>query len=226
MAPAAPSQWNVTPDQTVQGQVKNIIADNSPLMQQAETRSLQKMNDRGGINSSMAIGAGQSALYDAALPIATADAATYARSGEVNNSANNQFATAANTQGFDMAKMDKSQGFDMTKMDKQFAENAAALTQKFGYDTQLTKMQSDSARETSNIAAQYRNLTQASSSAASLMNNSADHINQIMLNADLDAPAKQVAIDTYNANLNKSLQLIGAFAGDVDLSNMLDGLLA
>lgn len=214
-APVAPSAWNVTPDQTVQGQVKSIIDNNSPLMQQAETRSLQKSNDRGLINSSIAVGAGQSALYDAAMPMAASDAATYARAGEANNNAKNQFATAANAQGFDLAKMNQ-----------QFTDNAAALTQKFGFDTQLTKMQSDSARETANIAAQYRNLTQASASAASLMNSAAGNINSIMLNADLDAGAKQVAIDTYNVNLNKSLQLIGAFAGDVDLSNMLNSLLA
>lgn len=215
-APAvAPSQWNVTPDQTVQGQVKNIIDQNSPLMQQADTRSLQNMNTRGLINSSMAVGAGQAALYDAALPIASADASTFARAGESNNNSVNQFGMA-----------DKSQGFEMQKLDKAFDQNNQQLHQKFGYDAALTQMQSDNAIKQQEIQAQYRNLTQASASASSMINNSGDHIHQVMMNQDLDAAGKQAAIDSYNANLNKSLMLIGAFAGDVDLSTMLDEMLA
>lgn len=209
-----PSQWNVTGDQTVQGQVKNIIDANSPLMQQAETRALQQSNSRGLINSSMAVGAGQAALYDAAVPIAASDASMYGRAAETNNSAINQFKMA-----------EKAQGFDLAKMDKSFDQNKLQLEQKFGYDTALTKMQSDSARQTAEIAATYKNLTQASASAASLMNNSSDQIHQIMMNENLDSAGKQAAIDTYNANLNKALMLIGSFAGDVDLSNMLGELL-
>ena len=73
-AQAAAANWAVQPNQTVQSQVRDIINDNSPLMEQAETRALQKANARGLINSSIAVGAGQSALYDAAMPIATQDA--------------------------------------------------------------------------------------------------------------------------------------------------------
>lgn len=212
--PMQPAQLTVAPEQTVQGQVKNIIDADSPLMQQAETRALQQSNSRGLINSSMAVGAGQAALYDAAVPIAASDASMYGRVAETNNSAINQFKMA-----------EKAQGFDLAKMDKSFEQNKLQLSQKFGYDSALTKMQSDSARETANIAATYKNLTQASASAASLMNNSSDQIHQIMMNENLDSAGKQAAIDTYNANLNKALMLIGAFAGDVDLSTMLDELL-
>jgi hypothetical protein len=224
--PTAAPAWNITPEQTVQGQVKNIIADNSPLMQQAETRSLQQMNGRGLINSSMAVGAGQSALYDAAMPMASADASTNARAAETNNAQRFDLAKMDKSQGFDLAKMDKTQGFDIDKMNKSFDQQTAQLTQKFGYDSALMKLQSDSARETANIQAKYRDLTQASSSAASLMNNASDHIHQIMMNENLDATAKQSAIDAYNGNLNKALMLTGSFAGDVDLSNMLSELLA
>ncbi len=68
--------YNVSNNQTVANQLQGIIAAESPLMQQAQTRSMQGMNERGLLNSSMAVGAGQSALYDAALPIAQADAET------------------------------------------------------------------------------------------------------------------------------------------------------
>ena len=66
--------FNVNNNMNVQNQLKGIIAAESPLAQQAQTRSNQQMNERGLLNSSMAVGAGQSALYDYALPIAQQDA--------------------------------------------------------------------------------------------------------------------------------------------------------
>lgn len=72
-----PNAFAVTPEQTASGQIKSLIDENSPLMQQAQTRAAQKMNERGLLNSSQAIGAGQAALYEAATPIATANAAAY-----------------------------------------------------------------------------------------------------------------------------------------------------
>jgi hypothetical protein len=190
--------------QTVQGQIKGIIDANSPLMQQAETRANQQMNGRGLINSSMGVGAAQAALYDAAMPIAASDAQAYNQNQQFNVGQENQFKNASNSQGFDLAKMQETQR---------------------NHDKELTNMQSTSAKETAEIGAKYKNLTQASASAASLMNNASDHIHQIMMNENLDAAGKQAAINAYNANLNKALQLTGAFAGDVDLSTMLDELL-
>lgn len=204
--------------QTVQGQIKGIIDANSPLMQQAETRSLQQSNSRGLINSSMAVGAGQAALYDAAMPIAASDATAYKQSQQFNVEQENQFKRDSNNQGFDLAKLDKSH-------EQKILENKLQLEQKFGYDKVITDMQSDSARETNEIQARYKNLTQASASLTSLINNANDHIHQIMVNPDLDSAAKQAAIDSYKANLNKSMQLVSTFAGDVDLSDMLDELL-
>ena len=61
---------------TVAGQIKGIIDSGSPLMEQAQARSTEAANARGLVNSSMAVQAGQAALYDAALPIASADANT------------------------------------------------------------------------------------------------------------------------------------------------------
>lgn len=78
------------PKETVSGQIKNIIDENSPLQQQAEARSMQEMNKRGLLNSSMAVTAGQSALYDAALPIAQADASVYGKAADYNTALTNQ----------------------------------------------------------------------------------------------------------------------------------------
>jgi hypothetical protein len=76
--------WQVTPQQTVQQQAYDVINRDSPLMQQARGRAMQAMNERGLINSSLGVQAGQDAVMDRALQLAAPDAATYARSGEFN----------------------------------------------------------------------------------------------------------------------------------------------
>lgn len=86
------TRWDVAPNETVRSQLQQIIADDSPLMQQARARAMQASNARGLLNSSMAATAGESALYDAAMPIATQDASTYARAGEFNAGQANTFA--------------------------------------------------------------------------------------------------------------------------------------
>ena len=86
-----PTRWDVAPNETVRSQLQQIIADDSPLMQQARARALQTANGRGLLNSTMAMTAADSAMYDAAMPIATQDASTYARSGEFNANTKNTF---------------------------------------------------------------------------------------------------------------------------------------
>lgn len=86
-----PTRWDVAPNETVRSQLQQIIADDSPLMQQARARAMQQANSRGLLNTSMAATAGQAALYDAAMPIATQDASTYARAGEFNANTANTF---------------------------------------------------------------------------------------------------------------------------------------
>lgn len=355
-----PTKWTTTPDQTVAGQLSSVIDENNPLQQQAKSRALRDANSRGLLNSSMAVTAGQSALYDAAMPIAQADAANASKTAGYNADTSNQFKVqdqntatqvglanaAANNQtsqfnagqtnqaqaqqvqqGFDLAKMDKAaaqtlaqmsaqqqndlaklaqqqgynlqtmsaqqindlakmatgqqyslqtlsaqqqntlaqmaaqQGLDLAKMDKQAAltlsqmsaqqandmaqlatrqgytlqtmnaEQANTLAkmaveieaadkaaeQKFGFDKQLLDIQKAATRDIATIEAQYKNLTQASASAASIVNGVAANVAKIMENTTMDAAAKQKAIDIYNANANKALQMMGAISGDPDL---------
>ncbi|MEY2854660.1 MAG: hypothetical protein RL030_1792 [Pseudomonadota bacterium] len=87
--PPKPAAWTPGADSTVAGQIGKITTAGGPLMDQAETAAKQTMNSRGLLNSSMAITAGQDALYRAALPIASQDANTNARAGEFNAGALN-----------------------------------------------------------------------------------------------------------------------------------------
>lgn len=67
----------VTPESTVQGQLASILQEGSPLLDLAQSRSRDEAQKMGLLSSSMAVGAGQQALYDAALPIAKQDASTF-----------------------------------------------------------------------------------------------------------------------------------------------------
>jgi hypothetical protein len=122
---AATTNWNVTAPQTVQSQVQGIIASNSPLMQQAQTGALQQMNQRGLMNSSMAVGAAQDAVIRQALPIAQQDAQTYSRSGEFNANAANQMAQF-NTGAENTARQFGASASNQASLANQAAQNTAA----------------------------------------------------------------------------------------------------
>ena len=62
------------PMDTVQGQMQDIMSQDNNLMRQARTQGLQQANQRGLLNSSMAVGASQDAMARQALPIAQQDA--------------------------------------------------------------------------------------------------------------------------------------------------------
>lgn len=77
------------PTDTVQGQLTGLLDPNSALMQRAVTGSKQQANASGLLNSSMAAQAGQAAMIDKALPIASQDASTYGNFNLTNVNADN-----------------------------------------------------------------------------------------------------------------------------------------
>lgn len=81
---ATDPRWDVTPDQLVENRVKGMLDDNNPLMQQAKTQGLISAQERGLLNTSMGVEAGQKALYDYAVPIATVDSQTLGNAGRTN----------------------------------------------------------------------------------------------------------------------------------------------
>lgn len=58
---------------TSAGRLNQMLESDSPLMQRAETQGLQQANQRGLLNSSMAVGAAQGAMIDRAQPFALQD---------------------------------------------------------------------------------------------------------------------------------------------------------
>lgn len=115
---------SVTPQETVQGQLADITSKDSPLMQQAARRANEQMTSRGLLNSSIAVGAGQDAVLNSALPIAQQDASTYntanLKTVDANNAALNFGANASNQASLAGAQL----GTDVSKTNAQFG-NAA-----------------------------------------------------------------------------------------------------
>ena len=137
VATYAPTTRQVNqPTDTVQGQVNSILSKDSPLMQRARTLATQQMNQRGLVNSSMAVGAGQAAMVDRALPIAQQDASTYSQvaqdnmnafnqAGQFNAGEINRFGLQKNEQLFSAGENEKSRTFSTSERVATQAFNAA-----------------------------------------------------------------------------------------------------
>ena len=77
----APTPRTITGNETVRGQVEGILSEGSPLLTRARTQAQEVANQRGLLNTSMAVQAGETAVIDKALDIARPDAQTYANAG-------------------------------------------------------------------------------------------------------------------------------------------------
>lgn len=128
------STW--TPqDDRVDTEVSRITSAGGPLMQQAKTDGLATAQRRGLLNSSMAAGAAQGAVLNAALPMAQQNAAQTAQK----NLSNQEY-------GQNRGLQEQKFGYDTQLSDQDFRQNSTLQREKFGYDTQLTdqKFRNDS----------------------------------------------------------------------------------
>jgi hypothetical protein len=71
----------VTPESTVSNQLSTLLSKGSPVMTLAESKAKEQAQRSGLLSSSLAVGAGQRAVIESALPIAQQDARTFAESG-------------------------------------------------------------------------------------------------------------------------------------------------
>jgi hypothetical protein len=226
------TNWNVNADQTVQGQIEKIIARNSPLSQMAETRAAQQANARGLANSSMAVQAGQAALYDAALPIAQQDANTYAQSGHFNAGQETDVSKFNASQGFDASKTNatlqtQNQQFNAEQQNKMRmfeVQNDSDIAKFNASESNALKklgMDSSTKLELANIEAGYKMLMQTQAGASDLYKQSMLNIANIMANKDMNEEAKRVAIQNQTTILNNGLGLLGRIS-NLDLGDLLD----
>ena len=192
-AQATTTEWKPDANSTVAGQFNGLIKTGSPLMDQATTAAKQGSAQRGLLNSTMAITAGQDAAYRAALPIAQQDANTFASAGQFNAGAANttsQFnAGATNEVGMQregFAQQDKLQAGDFAQQNKTQAADLASR-----YDLANMDVQSRAALQQADAANQMK-LQQANAELQKGL-------------AATDAAVKQ-SMQVYDAQVKQAMQ--------------------
>ena len=203
-----PAKWNVDSNQTVQGQIQGIIANNSPLMQMARTSALQGMNNRGILNSSMAIGEADKAVYQAALPIAQADANVNSQAAQTNTNAANaagQFKASADNQTsqFNANAQNQVNQFNTQQQNAQEQYNVGQIN-----DQVKTTLDQNNKVALMGIEADYKTLMQANQSADSIYQQTVKNIADIQGNKDIDATTKGNMIQQQMTYLQTGMSLI------------------
>jgi hypothetical protein len=153
---ASTAEWKPDSNSTVAGQFGMLTAKGNPLMTQAETQAKQQANAQGMLNSTMAIQAGQMAGYNAALPIAQQDAATFADAGKFNAGAKN---TAMLTNANISADMNRfNAGATNAAQQQQTAAGVAGFQQQQQIDantaTQIRDIEAQAAAQGRQLTAQ------------------------------------------------------------------------
>lgn len=154
-----PETQTYTPgDSSVSRRMTGLLQKDNPYMQQAATRGAQEANRRGLLNSSIAVGAVESARIDAALPIASQEAGqahdTNIRGREL------QLADMTNQRGIDaqreflgmeIGSRERLQEKDIASRERlSAADNEAAmerLTQELGSRARLQEAELAAQRE-------------------------------------------------------------------------------
>lgn len=135
-----PTNWNVTPNQTVQGQYAALMKTGNPAIQAAEQQVIRQYAQSGGNNSLMAQTAAATAGSQVALSIASQDAQTNAAAGQYNATVANNFATAMNgyvanmtasQQAFDqgVAQLTNQSNANMRQLYGQVVQGAASASE-------------------------------------------------------------------------------------------------
>lgn len=219
-----PAAFTVDKKQTVAGQIEDIQAKDSPLMQMAETRAAQKMNARGLLHSSLAVGEGQKALYETALPIAQQDATTHVaahtNTQNAKNAALNFKAGAEN----DTSKLNAQLGTQTSMANAEMANKALAeafqVQANYGLagldanvKTALANLDVQSKIALTTMENENRQLLQANQDAASMFNQTMQNIAAISQNATMSQQAKDDAVFSQLNSLREGLRQQGAIAG-------------
>lgn len=190
-------QSTVSPNQTSQYQLEQILASDSPLMQRAATQGQQMANQRGLLNSSMAGEAAQGAMIDRATPLAQQDAQTYFQNSQANT--------------------DRQMQSYMSE--QQFGQTLQQMEQQFGYNSQLSSQEAQQslsnlyATSTANAWGVFAN------NATDLIGQASSAINQIQMNPDITSENKSAMIQQILEMRDTDLQFQQDLYGN--LSNYL-----
>ena len=198
---------------TVAGQMRGLLAENSPYLQVARTGALQTAAGRGLLNSSIAAGAGEEAAIKQALPIAQQDAQTYADIGKQNAKAysdsilNTQVAQLEHQKSLANAKI--TGALTTQEAAKQFEVqriSEAAQLQRLEIENSMKAVLQDDQLE----SAERQQLSQV---VGSMGNEALGAVERILRDTNIEASAKQSAIDAVMKNYRANASTAGAVFG-------------
>ncbi len=184
---------------SVEGLVKNIIDEDSILMQQAAVRGKQFAHQRGLLNSSMAGQASQAAVLDRAIPIAQQDAAQRLQNKQ-----------------FNIGQENWAAGFSATA-----ANQATLAANEEALQLALQDMRGEQAKELADIQGSYGVLIASNQSAAVFLSETQTSIANILANSDIPATEKDGLVQAHLDVLEMGLIVIGS-SGNVDFAGLLD----
>lgn len=221
-----PVLGTVKPEDTVQGQLNQILDPNSPLMRRAKAAALSNMASRGLLNSSLTDTAVVSALIDRGLPIAQADAQTYfnqkLRNQEYQNQAAltnanwaNEFAKNAYVTQLDFWKQSNilglEQNYNLETMQYENQLKSDLLSLEYGLKDDLQQAQLDTDLRNTYLST-YKDLL--------------NQLNAILVDPNTDDASKQAMVNNYVEAIQKmrdSLRAIGQNVPDFDFSDYYVG---
>jgi len=209
----APTKWDITADQTVQGQMKNLIDPNNPYYQQWATAGAQDAAARGFTGNSSIRDTGiMDSVMRGATPIATSDASTYAKAAGYNADMPNQFA---------MKNQDAQNQMAIAHLSADTQKAVAGMSAQTQHDVAAMNNASQAAISQAHDANSA--LISSNDSAKSAYNNYVAAVAQIDQNDKMDGPAKRAAIITQTQIFNNAIAgLKAANPGTADVSSPLD----
>lgn len=175
--PSAPAssapQSSVSNQQTSQGQLDDILSEDSPLMQRASGQGRQAANSRGLLNSSMASQAAQGAMIDRATPLAQQDAQTHFQNTQANADRRMQDYMS-----------DKQYGQQIGLNQQQYNQKIGLNQQQYGFD--MDRLQASSTANAWGVM---------SNNITDIVAQSMDAINNIQANPNIDTENKSSMIE-------------------------------
>ena len=198
---------------TVAGQMRGLLAENSPYLQVARTGALQTAAGRGLLNSSIAAGAGEEAAIKQALPIAQQDAQTYADIGKQN--AKTISDSLLNLQ---VGQLEHQKGLANAKITGALTTQEAAKqfeTQRISESAQLQRLEIENSmkavlQDDQLESAERQQLSQV---VGSMGNEALGAVERILRDTNIEAGAKQSAIDAVMRNYRANASTAGAVFG-------------
>lgn len=193
--------------------MRGLLAENSPYLQVARTGALQTAASRGLLNSSIAAGAGEEAAIKQALPIAQQDAQTYADIGKQNAKAYSD--SILNTQ---VAQLEHQKNLANAKITGALTTQEAAKqfeTQRISESAQLQRLEIENSmkavlQDDQLESAERQQLSQV---VGSMGNEALGAVERILRDTNIEAGAKQSAIDAVMRNYRANASTAGAVFG-------------